>query len=99
MLSDILKQKRKNKGLTFIKLSHISGISVSHLARIERGERFPSARILKKLSNPLGSTETELLEIAGYLTNSNERVERIKEEIKGYAIEALINLWKKVDKL
>jgi excisionase family DNA binding protein len=36
------------------------------LCRIEKGERFPSARTLWKIAQPLGLDETELLLTAGY---------------------------------
>ena len=45
-----------------------AGVSCSHLGRIERGERFPSARTLKKIAKPLGFGEDELLIRAGYLS-------------------------------
>ncbi|MBA7703649.1 hypothetical protein ES703_112439 [subsurface metagenome] len=44
-------------------------MSRSHLARIERGERFPSANILRKIAKPLGFEENELFTLAGYLSN------------------------------
>ena len=46
----------------------MAGISASHLGRIERGERFPSARILRKIARPLGFEEGELFTLAGYLS-------------------------------
>jgi len=46
----------------------MSGVSSSHLGRIERGERFPSARILRKIAKPLGFEEDELFTLAGYLS-------------------------------
>jgi len=54
-------------GLTLHDLSHASGVSPSHLGRIEKGQRFPSARILGRIAKPLGSGESELLTLAGYL--------------------------------
>jgi transcriptional regulator with XRE-family HTH domain len=54
--------------LTLQQLSEMSGVSSSHLGRIERGERFPSARILRKIAEPLGLAESELFSIAGYLS-------------------------------
>jgi transcriptional regulator with XRE-family HTH domain len=54
--------------LTLRELAAASGVSSSHLGRIERGERFPSARILRKIAKPLGSEESELLTLAGYLS-------------------------------
>jgi len=53
--------------LTLQELARASGVSASHLARVERGERFPSARILRKIAQPLGLTESELFIIADYL--------------------------------
>ena len=44
-----------------------SSVSTSHLGRIERGERFPSAQILRNISKPLGFDERELFMLAGFL--------------------------------
>jgi len=46
----------------------MSGVSSSHLSRIERGERFPSAHILRKIAQPLGFKEDELFTLANYLS-------------------------------
>ena len=45
-----------------------SGVSASHLGRIERGERFPSAHTLQKIAQPLGFEESELFTLAGFLS-------------------------------
>jgi transcriptional regulator with XRE-family HTH domain len=67
-LGKILKQQRVTVPLTLQELSAESGVSSSHLGRIERGERFPSARILRKIAKPLGFNEDELFTLAGFLT-------------------------------
>ncbi len=67
-LGKMLKQKRINTPLTLMELSAASGVSSSHLGRIERGERFPSARILRKIAQPLGFSEDELFTTAGFLS-------------------------------
>ena len=54
--------------LTLRELAAMSGTSSSHLGRIERGERFPSAAILRKLAKPLDFEEGELFSLAGYLS-------------------------------
>lgn len=64
----IIKQRRHVAELTLHELSALSEVSTSHLDRIERGERFPSARILHKIARPLGIGESELFMIAGYLS-------------------------------
>ena len=98
-LGEALKRQRRLKGLTLKELSLESGVSVSHLARIERGERFPSGRILRKLAEPLGLEETEILKLAGFLSrdDSDDRLDRFKEEIKREIADTLVKLHKKID--
>ena len=66
-LGKVLKQRRVMIPLTLRELSAKSGVSESHLARIERGGRFPSARILQKIAKPLGLGERKLFTLADYL--------------------------------
>ena len=67
-LGRILKQQRLMVPLTLQELATTSNVSASHLGRIERGERFPSARILRKIAKPLGFDEDEIFTLAGFLS-------------------------------
>ena len=67
-LGVILKQQRLRVPLTLRELTDLSAVSASHLGRIERGERFPSASILRRIAKPLGFEEDELFTLAGYLS-------------------------------
>src|SRR4030066_1635175 len=67
-LGKILKQQRITVPPPPQELAAESGVSSSHLGRIERGERFPSARILRKIAKPLGFNEDELFTLAGFLS-------------------------------
>ena len=67
-LGGILKQQRLAIPLTLQQLAAASEVSPSHLGRIERGERFPSARILRRIAQPLGFDEDELFTLAGFLS-------------------------------
>jgi transcriptional regulator with XRE-family HTH domain len=67
-LNTIIKRQRIMVPLTLRELAAKSGVSASHLGRIERGERFPSANILRKIAKPLGFDEDELFMLAGYLS-------------------------------
>ena len=67
-LGRIIKQQRIAVGLTLRELSARSGVSSSHLGRVERGERLPSAHILQRIAKPLGFEENELFPLAGYLS-------------------------------
>jgi transcriptional regulator with XRE-family HTH domain len=64
----LLKQQRLNVRLTLQELARKGKVSASHLGRIERGQRFPSARILRRIAQPLGLTENEIFALAGYLS-------------------------------
>ena len=67
-LGRILRQQRIMIPLTLQELAAKTGVSSSHLGRIERGERFPSARILRKIAKPLAFDEDELFTLAGFLS-------------------------------
>ena len=67
-LGRIIKQQRITLPLTLQELAATSGVSSSHLGRIERGERFPSAHILRRIAQPLGFDEDELFTLAGFLS-------------------------------
>ena len=64
----VLKQQRLSIPLTLQQLAGKANVSASHLGRIERGQRFPSAKILRRLAGPLGLEENEIFTVAGYLT-------------------------------
>ena len=74
-----LKQRRLMLPLTLRELAARSGVSASHLARVERGERFPSGHILRKIAKPLGLDESLLMTMAGYLSpeSSSETSEEL----------------------
>jgi transcriptional regulator with XRE-family HTH domain len=71
-LGKIIKQQRIKVPLTLQELAGESKVSSSHLGRIERGERFPSARILRRIAKPLGFDEDELFTLAGFLTPQSQ---------------------------
>ena len=70
-LGRIIKRRRAMMLLTLRELAAMSGVSASHLGRIERGERFPSASILRKIAKALGFREDELFTLAGYLSSQS----------------------------
>ncbi len=78
-LGEIIRQQRVVMSLTLAELAERSGVSASHLGRIERGERFPSARILRRLAQPLSIEEGELMTWANYLSPAS-----VAEELPSY---------------
>ena len=69
--------------LTLQELAGRSGISPSYLGRIERGERFPSAGVLKKIARPLNLNINELFTLAGYLPQQSDN----KTELQSNSID------------
>jgi transcriptional regulator with XRE-family HTH domain len=83
-LGIVLKERRLGEQMTIQELSDTSGVSVSHLARIERGERFPSARVLQKIALPLGFDDSELLILAGYRSPRPSEAEKDESKLDPY---------------
>lgn len=82
-LGRILRQRRLMIPLTLRGLAAIAGVSSSHLARLEKGERFPSASVLRKIAKPLGLEESELFYLAGYLSSPSVKVEESVAKYSG----------------
>lgn len=100
-LGVILKARRRERGLTLTQLASLSGVSMSHVGRIERGERFPSGPILRRLAKPLGFSELELCKLAGFISRdtTDDRIEKLKSGVKLVVIQALIEIQEKIDRL
>jgi transcriptional regulator with XRE-family HTH domain len=77
---EVLRRERVRIPLTLQELSAMSGVSPSHLGRIERGERFPSAGVLKNIDKPLGLEEDEIFTLAGYLSPQSSTVSEMQPE-------------------
>ncbi len=89
-LGKILKQRRVMIPMTLMELSSATGVSGSHLGRIENGERFPSGHILRKIAKPLGFEEDELLILAGFKSpNPAEKVEAPSSKVDPYVAKIL----------
>ena len=88
-LSKMLKQRRLMAELTLRQLSDSSGVSSSHLGRIERGERFPSGYILRKIAKALELDESQLLMLAGYLSPRSSSGEYSPGQLDPYVAKVL----------
>ncbi len=91
-LGRILKQRRVMMSLTLRKMAIMSGVSLSHLGRIERGERFPSASILRQIAKPLGFEESELFFLAGYLSPPSTAIEEGKAGYTGRQLDPYVSM-------
>ena len=66
-LGQVLRRLRSNKDLSLRHASTNANFSLTYLWQIEKGQRKPSADILKRLALVYDVTVEYLLEIAGYL--------------------------------
>jgi len=80
-LGKILKQRRLTIPMKVHELAAKSGVSASHIGRIERGERFSSAHVLRKITKPLNFDEGDLFTLAGFL--SPQHSEEVKMPASG----------------
>jgi transcriptional regulator with XRE-family HTH domain len=57
-----LRATRLEQGLSQERLAHLCGLNMTHVARIERGEREPGVRTVSKLARGLGISASVLFE-------------------------------------
>ena len=91
-LARILKQRRLMMMLTLRELAQVSGTSSSHLGRIERRERFPSAAVLRRIAKPLGFEEGELFCLAGYLSPPSAGIEEGEVAYRGGQLDPYVRM-------
>ena len=89
-IGKIIRGQRESIPLTLKQLSQISGVSLAHLSRIEKGQRSPSPRTLQLIFKPLGFDLFELLAMAGYLSLehsvfSEEERDKLRAELNELA--------------
>jgi len=66
-LGRYLKTLRQDMGISQYRLAALTGLSVSHICRLEKGNRLPSGKMIVALAGTLGVAEKELLAMAGYI--------------------------------
>jgi len=87
----LIRQQRIMIPLTLQELAVRSGVSQSHLGRMERGERFPSARILQKIAKPLDLDVNELFILAGYISPQPDNISEAQSDYKGGQLDPYVS--------
>jgi transcriptional regulator with XRE-family HTH domain len=90
-LGSIVRQQRNRLGLTLADLSAKSGVSTSHLGRIENAQRYPSTRVLRQIAKPLNLDEKELFDMAGYLPTDELKTHNLEKHKLLTELDILIN--------
>lgn len=90
---NMLRELRIRKKLRIRDVEKLSDVSNSYLSFMERGERdIPSPDILKKLAPVYSIEYIELMKLAGYITDKEEAIEKLKAAPDGTAlIDAVAN--------
>jgi transcriptional regulator with XRE-family HTH domain len=77
--SEYLKSLREGKKLSLRNAAKEAAISTTYLWQIEKGERMPSAEMLKKLGAAYGVSVNDLLEKAGYLEKEGKGAPELEQ--------------------
>lgn len=72
-IHELLQEKRIEQQLSIQRLSRESGVSASHISRIESCKRKPSPQTLEKLSIPLKVDYITLLDFANLIQNPSTK--------------------------
>ena len=65
MYNNQVKKVRQEKGITLVKLSEMSGVSVGYLCHLEKGSRKnPSIETMERISKALNKSITEIFFIS-----------------------------------
>jgi transcriptional regulator with XRE-family HTH domain len=78
ILGKVIRQERQNRQLTIKELGEKAGLSEIYVGEIERGQKYPSAKVLESIANALELDLAELLEL-------------MAEEIRGQREPEMVN--------
>src|SRR5579872_6858875 len=70
IMGRVIRRERQDRRLTIKELGDKAGLSEIYVGEIERGQKYPSAKVLESLASALDMTVADLLEL-------------IAEEIRG----------------
>ncbi len=86
-----LKFYRNQKNFTQSQLAEKCDTSTNYIATIETGKKYPSPRTLEKIAEALGIEALDLfqIEVNDGNTKLNQRLEKIKKELKVEIVEAI----------
>jgi transcriptional regulator with XRE-family HTH domain len=87
----LIRRQRIMIPQTLQELAVRSGVSPSHLGRMERGERFPSANILRKIAKPLNLDVNELFILAGYIPPQPDNISESQSNHKGGQLDPYVS--------
>ena len=92
MIGDMIAKARKEKGMTKTELSRLTDINIGHLTHIEKGERNPSHKALKKICKALNIPYQQLMYTYDKTINEEQASYGVIEHISYNKIIAVDNI-------
>lgn len=81
-IHEFIQSSRIEQRLSIQELAKRSGVSASHISRIERGNRKPSPETLEKLAIHLKVDYVQLMEVAKLLEKKEKQIVHLEEVLR-----------------
>lgn len=93
-----LRRLRKQAEYTQKRLAKLAGISSAYISQLETGDKYPTDKVITKLSGPLDVTENHLLitvgkmkmDLAGTLATERKEVPKVIRSLSDEELEELL---------
>ncbi len=89
-LGHVIRRERQDHNLTMKELGEKSGLSEIYIGEIERGQKYPSAKVLESIAQALGLDIAELLELVAEEIR-NEREPQMTTNAIGFVLPSTPN--------
>lgn len=81
-MGEVLRELRREKGITLRELSKKSNVALGYISDIERGKKDPSSVVIQSLANGIGMSAAALIIESGYRMGDWDTAE-LSEEKEG----------------
>lgn len=93
-----MEKLRKAKRLTTVQLAAMTGVRPQFISQIENGKRTPSLKILRKISEALDTTASELLgEVPIYISEDMKRLVDAADGLNSHQVDAVISVVREIN--
>lgn len=83
-MGEVLRELRREKGITLRQLSKKSNVALGYISDIERGRKDPSSVVIQSLANGIGMSAAALIIESGYRMGDWDTIELSEEKEEEY---------------
>ena len=83
-MGEVLRELRREKGITLRELSKKSNVALGYISDIERGKKDPSSVVIQSLANGIGMSAAALIIESGYRMGDWDTTELSEEKEEEY---------------